>query len=80
MDVHVCTLPDEVNAALYLKHTLLYSPVCCSLLQLTAYQFLEARFEVLDRRPCQQGQHALTHSGVDPLHPLVAASISTFVI
>lgn len=76
----VCTLPAEVNAALYLQHTLLYSPVCCDHLHLTAYKFLEAMFEVLDRRPCQQGQHALTHSGVDPLHPLVAASISKFII
>jgi len=76
----VCTLPGEVNAALYLQRTLLYSPVCCSRLHLTALQFLEATFEVLDTRPCQQGQRALTHSGVDPLHPLVAASINRFVI
>ena len=76
----VCTLPDEVNTALYLRHTLLYSPVCCGHLHLTVSQFLEAMSEVLDRRPCQQGQHSLTHSGIDPLHPPVAASISTFVV
>jgi len=72
----VCTLLGEADAAPYWQRTLLCSPACCSRLCPTAWQFLEATFEVSDRRPCQQGQLARTDSGTDPLHPLVAASKS----